>query len=70
MMNPPPPEDPELRRFVIELEFVQCLCNAGYLHYLAQKRHLEDEHFINYLRYLLYWKRPPCGRGGAPLARA
>ena len=54
------PTDPELRRFVIELEFVQCLANFGYLHFLAQRRYLEDENFVAYLRYLRYWASPPC----------
>lgn len=45
-------------RLVLELEFVQNLCNAKYLHYLAQNRFLQDEKFLIFLRYLRYWKEP------------
>lgn len=45
-------------RLVIELEFVQNLCNAKYLHYLAQNRYLQDDKFLVFLRYLRYWKEP------------
>ena len=64
-----PPADPELRRFVVELEFVQCLANFGYLHFLAQRRYLEDESFVAYLRYLRYWESPPCVRARSRRAR-
>ncbi|CAL4932320.1 unnamed protein product [Urochloa decumbens] len=50
-----PKEDP---RFELELEFVQCLANPTYIHYLAQNRYFEDEAFIGYLKYLKYWQRP------------
>ncbi|KAL9261290.1 Mediator of RNA polymerase II transcription subunit 31-like protein [Drosera capensis] len=46
------------QRFVLELEFVQCLANPTYIHYLAQNRYFEDEAFIGYLKYLQYWQRP------------
>ncbi|XP_030955227.1 mediator of RNA polymerase II transcription subunit 31-like isoform X3 [Quercus lobata] len=46
------------QRFLLELEFVQCLANPTYIHYLAQNRYFEDEAFIGYLRYLQYWQRP------------
>jgi len=47
-------------RFLMELEFVQCLANPLYLHLvLAQGRYFQDNCFINYLKYLLYWKRQP-----------
>ncbi|TXG53739.1 hypothetical protein EZV62_018995 [Acer yangbiense] len=46
------------QRFLLELEFVQCLANPNYIHYLAQNRYFEDEAFIGYLKYLQYWKRP------------
>ena len=65
-----PPADPELRRFVVELEFVQCLANFGYLHFLAQRRYLADESFVAYLRYLRYWESPPCVHALARAARA
>ncbi len=66
MHQPPaPPQAPysdaeeKLRlRFQIELEFVQCLGNPNYLHFLAQRGYFKEANFINYLRYLLYWKRP------------
>ncbi|KAH8492700.1 hypothetical protein H0E87_022069 [Populus deltoides] len=40
------------QRFLLELEFVQCLANPTYIHYLAQNRYFEDEAFIGYLKYL------------------
>ncbi|XP_022984406.1 mediator of RNA polymerase II transcription subunit 31-like [Cucurbita maxima] len=46
------------QRFLLELEFVQCLANPTYIHYLAQNRYLEDEAFIGYLKYLQYWQQP------------
>ncbi|KAK3033216.1 hypothetical protein RJ639_033096 [Escallonia herrerae] len=42
------------QRFLLELEFVQCLANPTYIHYLAQNRYFEDEAFIGYLKYLMY----------------
>ncbi|KAF8689380.1 hypothetical protein HU200_041922 [Digitaria exilis] len=45
------------KRFELELEFVQCLANPTYIHYLAQNRYFEDEAFIGYLKYLKYWQR-------------
>ncbi|KAI4324890.1 hypothetical protein MLD38_030334 [Melastoma candidum] len=62
--SPSPPKnvynDPDdgRQRFLLELEFVQCLANPTYIHYLAQNRYFEDEAFIGYLKYLMYWKRP------------
>ncbi|KAK3249432.1 hypothetical protein CYMTET_41138 [Cymbomonas tetramitiformis] len=49
-------------RFVLEIEFVQCLANPRYLEHLAQTRVLEDPSFINYLKYLQYWKKPEYSR--------
>ncbi|GAB2272656.1 Mediator of RNA polymerase II transcription subunit 31, partial [Dionaea muscipula] len=46
------------QRFLLELEFVQCLANPTYIHYLAQNRYFDDEAFIGYLKYLQYWQRP------------
>lgn len=46
------------QRFLLELEFVQCLANPTYINYLAQNRYFEDEAFIGYLKYLQYWQRP------------
>ncbi|KAF3433224.1 hypothetical protein FNV43_RR24326 [Rhamnella rubrinervis] len=62
--TPPSPKniykDPDdgRQRFLLELEFVQCLANPTYIHYLAQNRYFEDEAFIGYLKYLQYWQRP------------
>ncbi|KAL3686780.1 hypothetical protein R1sor_013089 [Riccia sorocarpa] len=46
------------QRFELELEFVQCLANPTYIHYLAQNRYFDDEAFVGYLKYLQYWQRP------------
>jgi mediator of RNA polymerase II transcription subunit 31 len=43
-------------RFLIELEFVQNLCNIRYLGYLANNKYFDDMHFMNFLKYLRYWK--------------
>ncbi|XP_071303762.1 mediator of RNA polymerase II transcription subunit 31 isoform X2 [Agelaius tricolor] len=45
-------------RFQLELEFVQCLANPNYLNFLAQRGYFKDKAFVNYLKYLLYWKEP------------
>lgn len=45
-------------KFHIELEFVQNLANARYLHYLALQGYLEDAQFLRFLTYLRYWKQP------------
>lgn len=42
-------------RFSLELEFVQCLSNPDYLQWLSKEGYFENESFINYLKYLLYW---------------
>lgn len=36
----------------VELEFVQCLSNPHYLHFLAQRPFFRDTAFLNYLEYL------------------
>lgn len=51
-------EDQVRMRFQVELEFVQCLANPNYLHFLAQRGFFKDPSFVNYLKYLLYWKKP------------
>uniref|UniRef100_A0AAZ1WYZ2 Mediator of RNA polymerase II transcription subunit 31 n=1 Tax=Oreochromis aureus TaxID=47969 RepID=A0AAZ1WYZ2_OREAU len=51
-------EEQARNRFQLELEFVQCLANPNYLNFLAQRGILRDRSFINYLKYLLYWKEP------------
>ena len=43
-------------RFELELEFVQSLANPFYLHSLAQQGILNQPAFINFLKYLQYWK--------------
>ncbi|WIA10931.1 hypothetical protein OEZ85_011096 [Tetradesmus obliquus] len=48
----------ESARFVLELEFIQCLANPHYLNWLAQNKYLEDKAFLNYLKYLEYWRQP------------
>eukprot|EP00189_Rhodosorus_marinus_P005154 CAMPEP_0113968302 /NCGR_PEP_ID=MMETSP0011_2-20120614/9448_1 /TAXON_ID=101924 /ORGANISM="Rhodosorus marinus" /LENGTH=234 /DNA_ID=CAMNT_0000981357 /DNA_START=215 /DNA_END=919 /DNA_ORIENTATION=- /assembly_acc=CAM_ASM_000156 len=50
--------DKDQIRFETELEFVQCLASPGYLHYLAQNRFFEDKDFLDYLKYLQYWRLP------------
>lgn len=48
-------------RFILDLEFVQALANPNYLKFLAQHekgKYFEDERFIYYLKYLLFWKKP------------
>ncbi|PVU86453.1 hypothetical protein BB561_006705 [Smittium simulii] len=51
-------ESKEQKRFLVELEFIQCLSNPWYIHYLAQQGYFEDKEFINYLNYLTYFKKP------------
>ncbi|KAK3383530.1 SOH1-domain-containing protein [Lasiosphaeria ovina] len=46
-------------RFELELEFVQSLGNPQYLNHLATRKFLTDARFVAYLKYLLYWARPP-----------
>ncbi|PVH94654.1 SOH1-domain-containing protein [Periconia macrospinosa] len=45
-------------RFELELEFVQCLANPGYLQYLAMQKLFEKPDFVAYLGYLQYFKEP------------
>ncbi|KAF1958328.1 SOH1-domain-containing protein [Byssothecium circinans] len=45
-------------RFELELEFVQCLANPGYLQYLAVQKLLDKPEFVAYLGYLQYFKAP------------
>ena len=49
-------------KFELELEFVQALANPYYLHSLAQQNILEQPAFVNYLKYLLYWKEKDYAR--------
>lgn len=66
-MSQPPAEtvDPKVAnraRFELELEFVQSLANPYYLHSLAQQGILSQPTFVNFLRYLLYWKEKDYAR--------
>lgn len=45
-------------RFELELEFVQSLASPAYLHYLATSGILHQTCFLDFLRYLRYWKQP------------
>ena len=45
-------------RFELELEFIQSLSSPRYLHHLANQNYLRDEAFLDFLRYLRYWKQP------------
>lgn len=45
-------------RFELELEFVQSLASPAYLHYLATSGILHQTSFLDFLRYLRYWKQP------------
>ncbi|KAL7534240.1 hypothetical protein ACHAXR_005747 [Thalassiosira sp. AJA248-18] len=45
-------------RFELELEFVQSLASPAYLHYLATSGILYQSAFLDFLRYLRYWKQP------------
>eukprot|EP00941_MAST-03F_sp_MAST-3F-sp1_P001532 g1532.t1 len=49
-------------RFTSELEFVQCLANPRYCHWLAQNGYFEKSEFINFLKYLRYWHQPEYAR--------
>ena len=51
-------DDENARRFRSELEFVQSLANPHYCHWLSQQGYFKDTAFINYLKYLSYWKKP------------
>lgn len=47
------------KRFVEELEFLHCLANPKYVRWLAVQGYLKDEAFLNFLKYLSYWRAPP-----------
>ncbi len=47
----------EIIRFMQDLEFVQCLANPFYLKYLSNMGYFDDDNFVNYLKYLLYFKK-------------
>lgn len=45
-------------RFEIECEFVSSLANPRYLQHLAANKFFDDARFVEYLRYLQYWREP------------
>ena len=47
----------ELFRFMQDLEFIQCLSNPFYLHYLSNSNYFKEPEFLNYLSYLQYFKK-------------
>lgn len=47
-----------LSTHLLQLEFVQSLASPAYLHYLATSGILYQSSFLDFLRYLRYWKRP------------
>ncbi|ORY31787.1 SOH1-domain-containing protein [Naematelia encephala] len=47
-----------LIRFQSELEFVQCLANPLYLQELFVQKYFAQKEFLNYLKYLEYWREP------------
>ncbi|KAL8739107.1 MAG: hypothetical protein Q9181_000218 [Wetmoreana brouardii] len=49
-------------RFELELEFVQALANPYYMNHLASQKLLQDQSFVEYLRYLLYFTQPQYTR--------
>ena len=49
-------------RLICDFEFVQNLANIGYLQYLAVNKYFAQETFMNYLKYLRYWKEPEYSR--------
>eukprot|EP00741_Cyanophora_paradoxa_P003249 tig00000691_g3157.t1 len=53
---------PDDVRFQMDLEFLQCLASPVYLHHLAINRYLDDEAFLEYLKYLSYFRRPEYAR--------
>ncbi|KAG8930383.1 suppressor of hpr1 [Tulasnella sp. 417] len=48
--------------FSLELEFVQALASPFYLYNLAVEGYLDDPVFLNYLKYLGYWKEKEYAR--------
>ena len=49
-------------RFELELEFVQALANPYYLQSLAQQGFFGQPEFVNYLKYLGYWRQREYAR--------
>ncbi|KIR38538.1 hypothetical protein I307_06566 [Cryptococcus deuterogattii 99/473] len=53
-----PEKHANLVRFQSELEFIQCLAHPQYLHELHIQGYLGKPAFLNYLKYLEYWREP------------
>ncbi|VDN29766.1 unnamed protein product [Gongylonema pulchrum] len=62
VVSGPETSEEQKKRFEIECEFVQSLANPHYLNFLAQRGYFKEPYFINYLKYLLYWKRQEYAR--------
>ena len=45
-------------RLQYDYDFIQGLVSSDYIKYLSRKGYLRDQAFLNYLRYLRYWKQP------------
>ena len=45
-------------RLQYDFDFVQGLVASDYIKYLSRKGYLRDEAFLNYLKYLEYWRKP------------
>jgi mediator of RNA polymerase II transcription subunit 31 len=43
---------------ILTPQFVQCLANPQYLHELSVQKYFEQPAFIEYLKYLEYWRKP------------
>lgn len=48
--------------FEKELEFVQLLCNPEYIRWLYNNNYFTNQSFLDYLKYLLYFKDYKYGR--------
>ena len=51
-------EQNELLRLQYDYDFIQGLVAPDYVKYLSRKGYLRDQAFLNYLRYLQYWRKP------------
>ncbi|KAF2858288.1 SOH1-domain-containing protein [Piedraia hortae CBS 480.64] len=48
----------EPSRFEVELEFVQSLSNPLYIQWLSTMKILDAPEFVEYVKYLCYFRRP------------
>ncbi|EJU04398.1 SOH1-domain-containing protein [Dacryopinax primogenitus] len=60
--QPDPAREANRARFEIELEFVQALASPFYLETLAQRGYFQQEEFVEYLKYLRYWRKRDYAR--------